>query len=228
MREVRKATVTRIARGVPRRGRARVGRPLLAALVGLLAAEAGCGERPGAAGEGEPAGAPAVRSDTSGVAAGLQPTDTATWSIGITEAPSTAAVPPLPVLTALRTGTHDGWVRVTFEVGGDSGGAVSGRPGYHVEYVDRPLIACGSGEQIFPVGDAWLRIRLEPAAAHTEQGEPTLGPGEVAVDGSLLRRIYRTCDFEGIVTYVLALSAPNPYRVVTLEDPVRIVVDVER
>jgi hypothetical protein len=111
---------------------------------------------------------------------------------------------------------------------GPSPGGSPARPGYHLEYVDRPLIACGSGEQIFPEGDAWLEIRLEPAAAHTEEGQPTLGPREVAVDGPLLRRIYRTCDFEGIVTYVLALSTPNAYRVVTLQDPIRIVVDVER
>ncbi len=46
------------------------------------------------------------------------------------------------------------------------------------------------------------------------------------MDGPLLQRIYRTCDFEGIVTYVLAFGSPNEYRVFTLVDPLRIVVDV--
>ncbi len=153
------------------------------------------------------------------------PADTATWSTGTTEVAAGAPGPPIPVLTALRTGTHDEGARVTFEVDAQ---LMSARPGYHVEYVDRPLIACGSGEQIFPVGDAWLRVRMSPAAAHTASGEATLGPREIAVDGPLLLRIYRTCDFEGVVTHVLALSAPNPYRVFTLENPLRIVVDVER
>ncbi len=178
--------------------------------------------------EEEPVAAPAVSPDTGVVAAAPVPTDTATWSIGITQAPSTAAAPPLPVLTALRTGSHDGWVRVTFELAGEAGGAPPARPGYHLEYVDRPLVACGSGEQIFPVGDAWLQVRLEPAAAHTEQGEATLGPREMAVGGPLLLRVYRTCDFEGVVTHTLALAAPNRYRVFTLEHPLRVVVDVER
>lgn len=161
------------------------------------------------------------------------PTDTASWSIGITSAPSTATAGPLPVLTGLRAGTHPDYERVTLELaGGPDGGSAAdvsdGRPGYKLEYVDRPLRACGSGDEIFPVGDAWLEIRLEPAAAHTEAGQPTLGPREVHVDGPLLQRIYRTCDFEGIVVHVLALASPNEYRVFTLEDPLRIVVDVRR
>lgn len=161
------------------------------------------------------------------------PTDTASWSIGVTSAPSTATAPTLPVLTAVRAGTHPDYERVTLELagspdGGSTADVPSGRPGYKLEYVDRPLRACGSGDEIFPVGDAWLEIRLEPAAAHTEAGQPTLGPREVHVDGPLLQRIYRTCDFEGIVVHVLALASPNEYRVFTLEDPTRIVVDVRR
>jgi hypothetical protein len=206
----------------------------------LLTALACSGDSPEA---GPSPGAPGAASPTS------DPTDTATWSVGITSAPTTATAPPLPVLTALRAGSHPEYERVTFEIAGapDEGGAAdtaessaagldgasasglpAGRPGYKLEYVDRPLIACGSGDQIFPVGDGWLEIRLEPAAAHTEAGQPTLGPREVEVDGPLLQRIYRTCDFEGIVTYVLALGSPNEYRVFTLADPLRIVVDVRR
>ncbi|MFW6085375.1 MAG: AMIN-like domain-containing (lipo)protein [Gemmatimonadota bacterium] len=152
------------------------------------------------------------------------PVDTAAWTIGVRSAPSELTAPPLPVLTELRAGTHPDYERVTFEISGEAGG----RPGYRVEYVDRPLVECGSGNQIFPVGDGWLEVRLEPAAAHTEDGRPTLGSREIDVDGPLLERIYRTCDFEGIVTHVLALASPNAYRVLTLQDPWRIVVDVRR
>jgi hypothetical protein len=127
------------------------------------------------------------------------------------------------VLTDIRTGTHPDYERFTVELD-----AAEGLPAYHVEYVDRPLHECGSGNQIFPVGDAWLELRLEPAAAHTEAGEATLGAREIAVDAPLLRRIYRTCDFEAVVVHVLALSAPNPFRVLTLSSPSRIVVDIQR
>ncbi len=197
------------------------------AAVALVAALACSGEPPEAAPD---TGAPDTPART---ATPVDPADTASWSIGITSAPSTATAPPLPVLTALRAGTHPDYERVTFEIAGapEGDGAAdvpAGRPGYKLEYVDRPLIACGSGDQIFPVGDGWLEIRLEPAAAHTEEGQPTLGPREVEVGGPLLQRIYRTCDFEGIVTHVLALGSPNEYRVFTLASPLRIVVDVRR
>jgi hypothetical protein len=126
------------------------------------------------------------------------------------------------VLTALRTGVQDGFERVTFELAGPD------TPGYQAEYVDRPLYDCGSGEPTYPVGDAWLELRLEPAAAHTEEGRPTLGARDLAVGAPLLQRIYRTCDFEAVVVHVLALSTPNAFRVFTLADPVRIVVDIQR
>ena len=167
-----------------------------------------------------------VASDTvaSAPAPVDDPTDTATWTIGPSSAPADVGARPLPILSAPRTDTHSDYERMTLEVAAEAGG----RPGYRIEYIDRPLIECGSGNQIFPVGDAWLELRLEPAAAHTEEGRPTLAEREVAVDGPLLLRIYRTCNFEGIVTHVLALASPNPYRVVTLADPRRIVVDVRR
>jgi hypothetical protein len=171
---------------------------------------------------------PTAGTDTAGTVrvgdATSTPADTATWTIGTAVAPPRLDAPPLPVLTALRTGAHPEYARMTVEIGAEA----PGPPGYRVEYVDRPLIECGSGNQIFPVGDAWLEVRLEPAAAHTEAGQPTLGAREITVEGPLLLRVYRTCDFEGIVTLVMALSSPNPYRVLTLTDPWRIVVDVQR
>jgi hypothetical protein len=166
---------------------------------------------------GEPSGEPGATSAAT-------PPDSTEWTIGLLAAPSTVTgTPPLPVLSALRTGVHPEYERVTIEVASSSG-----LPGYRLEYVDRPLHDCGSGEPTYPVGDAWLEVRLEPAAAHTEAGAPTLASRNLAVDQPLLQRIYRTCDFEGIVTHVLALSEPNAFRVMTLEGPPRIMVDVRR
>jgi hypothetical protein len=127
----------------------------------------------------------------------------------------------MPVIRAVRTAVHDEFDRVTVEI--EPG---AGTPGYHLEYVDRPLHQCGSGMEIHPVGEGWLELRLEPTNAHTEAGAPTLPGREIPADGRLLRRLYLTCDFEAVVSIVLALTSPNPYRVMTLDDPPRIVVDV--
>jgi hypothetical protein len=143
------------------------------------------------------------------------------WTSGIVDAPAQLqGLPPIPVVSALRSGVHGGFDRVTIELAGD------GLPGYHAEYVDKPLHQCGSGAEVFPVGEGWLEIRLEPAQAHTEQGQPTLSGREIEAAGRLLRRIYMICDFEGVVSIVLALDSPNPYHVSTLQSPSRIIVDV--
>jgi hypothetical protein len=63
--------------------------------------------------------------------------------------------------------------------------------------------------------------------AITAAGQPTLGGRDTALDHDLLLRVYRTCDFERVVTLVLAVSEPNPFRVLRPADPARIVVDGE-
>jgi hypothetical protein len=144
------------------------------------------------------------------------------WTSGTVSAPSTVQE-MVAVLSALRTGKHDGFERVTLELAG--GG--TGFPAYHVEYIDRPLIECGSGQQVNPVGDAWLEIRMEPLDAHTQEGQPTIPRTPQAVPGlENIQRVYRTCDFEAVTTLVFAVASPNRFRVFTLEEPRRIVVDI--
>ena len=204
----------------------------------LLAACGGASSEGGASEEG----APSV--DQGGTEGGSASPPLPDWTLGTISAPTTVTGGPVPVITGLRTGSHPDFDRVTVVLGvatGDPATADPDRdsgaeappgagafPGYRTAYVDRPLHECGSGRQIDPVGEGWLELRLEPAAAHTEAGEPTLPGRETAVDGALLRRIYRTCDFEGVVTFVLAVSSPEPFRVFTLPDPPRVVVDVRR
>jgi hypothetical protein len=42
----------------------------------------------------------------------------------------------------------------------------------------------------------------------------------------VLLQLEPTCDFEGEVSWVLGVKAPNRYRVLELKDPPRLVVDV--
>ena len=211
------------------RARGRRGRPLRGGSAALLCvAVLACGAEPNESApspDAAPAEAPADPPPLPAAAPAAAPPDSTEWTIGTLSAPSTVTggPPPVPVLTALRAGVHPEYERVTFELAG-----AAGLPGYRLEYVDRPLHDCGSGEPTYPVGDAWLEIRLEPAAAHTEEGRPTLGARDLRIDHPLLQRVYRTCDFEAVVTHVLALSEPNPFRVIRLADPPRIAVDVRR
>lgn len=139
-----------------------------------------------------------------------------TGTAGIVEVPGSGR----PVrLEALETGRHPHFDRLVFRFR-------DGLPGYHLEYIDRPVRDCGSGEVVPLPGDGWLEIRMSPAQAHTDEGRPTAAPRQQAADLPVVLELRRTCDFEGIVTYVAALRSPNRYRVVTLEDPPRVVVDI--
>jgi hypothetical protein len=143
---------------------------------------------------------------------------TAEWTVQTTDVP--AAREGVATLREVRTGTHDGFDRVVFVFDGDA------LPGVHLEYVDRPARACGSGEAVRLEGEGSLGVRLQPARAHTDAGAPTLTERRVAAGLPALREWAVTCDFEADVTVVLGLAAPGGYRTAVLRDPLRLVVDV--
>jgi hypothetical protein len=125
-------------------------------------------------------------------------------------------------LEAVRAAGHEKFDRVVFEFASDS------LPGYRVEYVDRPVRRCGSGDVVAVAGDAWLAVRLEPAEAHTEKGEATIKDRERRVGLPLLKELKMICDFEAEVSWVMGLASPNRYRVLELSNPTRLVIDVKR
>jgi hypothetical protein len=127
----------------------------------------------------------------------------------------------IALLTDVRAARHGGFDRIVFELG--SGSA----PGYHLEYIDRPVRQCGSGEATPVAGDAWLEIRFEPANAHTPSGTPTIAKRNQTVELEVVKELEQTCDFEAVVVWVIGVKRPNRYRVLTLDDPLRLVVDVK-
>lgn len=189
------------------------------ALAGLVAALA-CGPE---AGPGPPAEEPAPAADVGepagGVAVDTPPTadpDTA-WTAGIIELPPTGG--GVATLRAVRAARHAGFDRVVWELSGPA-------PGVHVEYVDRPVRQCGSGNPVPLPGDAWLEVRLSPAAAHTEEGRPTMAERRAAPGLPIVLEIVQTCDFEAVVAWALAARSPERFRVARLDAPARVVVDV--
>lgn len=199
--------------------------PLRFALA-LLAVLAACASEPGpptptapeaAAAPDTPASDPSALDSTDLVA----PDAPGAWTVGVVDRPRDGQ--PVSVLTDLRVGAHpgEGYDRLVFEFDGPV-------PGYHVAYVDKPPYHYGSGEALYLAGDAWLEVRLAPAAAHTEAGEATLDTLRAMFAGPLLREAASTCDFEGHVSWVFGVSTPSAFRVTELADPARLVMDVRR
>jgi hypothetical protein len=125
------------------------------------------------------------------------------------------------LLKEVRAAAHEGFDRVVFEFDGAE------MPSYHIEYIDKPARACGSGNVVPLKGDGWLEIRFSPAAAHTEDGEPTVKNREQSPNLKIIREMKSTCDFEAEVEWVLGVSSPNKYRVLELKNPTRLAVDIK-
>ena len=141
------------------------------------------------------------------------------WTAGATH--RAKAVTPPAILHAVRTGGHPGFDRTVWEFRG-------GVPGYHIEYVDRPVRMCGSGNPTPLAGHGWLEVRMEPADAHDQQGRAAVARRQLAPRLPILRELKQTCDFEAQVVWTLGVARPNRYRVFELSNPARLVVDVRR
>src|SRR5262245_20669139 len=76
------------------------------------------------------------------------------------------AVPPVPVLTGVRPGTHPGYDRIVFDLDG-------ALPGYAVHYVDE-IPADPSDRTIAVPGKVFLLVVLTPAQAHRSDGSATV------------------------------------------------------
>ncbi len=143
----------------------------------------------------------------------------AQWTAGIT-ADSAGLPPDSPaVLRGVRSGRHPGFDRVVFEFAG------SRLPGYHLEYIDEPVRDCASGRPLNLPGQGWLQIRFRPARMH-QNGGSTVENRDRKISLPVILRLVNTCDFENSVTWVAAVSEPQKYRVFSLRDPSRIVVDI--
>lgn len=166
-------------------------------------------------GQANPAAAPATTEREA------QPTTQVSafeGTIGILEVTRSG---PVATLTGVRAATHEGYDRVVFELAvGDE------MPGYHLEYIDKPVRDCAEGSAKEVAGDAWLEVRMSPEYAHTEAGHPTIPFREQSLNLPVIRELERTCDFEAVTTWVIGVSSPNPYRVQELTNPPRLVVDI--
>lgn len=127
--------------------------------------------------------------------------------------------PPVMTLRAVRTAAHAGYDRVVFEFGEGP------LPGYYVSYVD-DVYACGSGDAVKVAGASRLSVRLQPAQAHDDSGDVTIVERRRRPALPTLRELTITCDFEAQVEWALGLAAQTPYRILELEAPPRLVLDI--
>ena len=127
-------------------------------------------------------------------------------------------------VTNVRAAGHDGYDRVVFDLDGKG----SGQPGWRVEYVDQATDD-GSGHAVQVDGDAILRVSISGTATPMDSGvEEFSGDRIEPADTESVDEIVYRYWFEGYTTAFLGIDdGERPFRVFLLENPTRVVVDVQ-
>jgi hypothetical protein len=130
------------------------------------------------------------------------------------------------LLERVAVGRHEGFDRVVFQF-------ENLRPGYRVEYVDRPIVEDGSGKEIAVAGQGVLLVRMEPASGFdlaTNEGR-LVYKGPRRIEGSeagtsVVREAVRSSDFEAVLSWAIGVQEQVDFRVRALDNPARLVVDL--
>ncbi len=140
------------------------------------------------------------------------------WSTQPVTVTHQVPVPPVPVLTGIRSAAHqtEGFDRITFDFRGPL-------PGYEVRYVDK-VVGGATGLPVTVPGRRWIAVTFRPAQAHEDNGTPTVVPLAKTLDHPMLRAYAIVDDFEAVLTVALGLDDVVAFRVGEL--PGRVYVDV--
>jgi hypothetical protein len=129
------------------------------------------------------------------------------------------------LLERIGVARHEGYDRVVFQFRNHF-------PGYRVEYRTGPFAEDGSGNPVDVAGNAFVVVRTEPASGFDlSTGEGQLvykGPRRISGSEAgtpVVRELVRLGDFEAVLTWVIGLEERVDFRVRTLADPARLVVD---
>jgi hypothetical protein len=133
----------------------------------------------------------------------------------------TTAAPAVPLLVAVRVGSHRTFDRVVWEF---RGGAPTTRV---IRYV-RELRADGSGEPVRIAGSAILELTMFQANAHDENTGQSTAPSRVVAGLGNVIEVVQSGDFEATVSYGVGLARRQAYTLRTLRNPSRVVLDVRK
>ncbi len=143
--------------------------------------------------------------------------------MGAPRAHAAAAQPAVSTLVAIRAAYHPEakprYDRVVFEFSGPVP-QIDPHPGYV-----KQLTGDASGLPLPIKGKAIFAITMRPAQAHNEQGQAT---ASTRIYGQLrnVQQIKSAGDFEAVLSYGIGLRHKSQFRVFTLTQPSRVVVDL--
>ena len=112
----------------------------------------------------------------------------------------------MPVITAIRTGTHPGcgYDRIVFNIRGPV-------PGYDIRYVSKPTAAVSGVSGAIP-GRWYLLITIHPAQGRSRSGANTISPPSAATGFPMLSGYAVTGDFDGVLSVAVGLRKATAFR----------------
>jgi hypothetical protein len=121
----------------------------------------------------------------------------------------------------VRVGTHDGYDRVVFEF-------EQGTPELNLDRAEPPFTQDGSGLPIDVDGNSFLGLVMRGGTKQTDAGTSSYdGSTDIAPGFPALVHLIEGGDFERQSTWYLGLTGESCVRVLLLDAPPRLVIDVE-
>jgi hypothetical protein len=132
-----------------------------------------------------------------------------------------AGTAPIANIVDVRVGTHDGYDRVVFEFD-------QGTPELTLGRAEPPFSEDASGMPLDVDGDSFLGLQMRGGTKQTDSGASSYdGPTEFEPGFPALVHVVEAGDFERQSTWYLGLAAEACVRVMLLDGPPRLVIDIE-
>lgn len=122
------------------------------------------------------------------------------------------------MIDAVRTGKHAGYDRLTIQFQGGQPENIKLRP-----QTETAFIGDGKGDTIKLAGNYGLLISMFSTDAHSAYN----GSTDIKTGFNSLLEVRAVGDFEGYVHWGLGLAKPACYRAAILNNPTRLVVDIQ-
>ena len=123
------------------------------------------------------------------------------------------------LIDAVRIGMHTGYDRVTIEFQGGQAASIKLQP-----QAGTAFTRDGIGDTVHLAGTDGLLVSMFSTDSHTAYN----GPTDIKTSFAGLLEVRLVGDYEGYVHWALGLSKPACYHAVILNNPTRLVIDVQR
>ena len=151
---------------------------------------------------------------------GPTPSQLPAFSCGGATASTFGNAPVVAYISAVRTGSHSGYDRVTIEFANGVPHDVQVNP----PFAGTTFTMSPSGMEATLKGDHGILITIHGSDLHTSYS----GPTDIVSGDPTIAEVRRVQDFEGVVQLGLGINGAGCYRAFWLTGPDRLVIDVQQ